>query len=77
LDSIGDPLRCSLRLFVLPNPDHDPTRVLKSLIRVCVSALVSRDLLGPVPPVHRMATTAVLGAAVPKAPVIRGCFGSF
>ena len=56
-------------VFVLPDSDNRPPCVSETSIRVRIAATVALDLLGPVPRVHVMLTTAMVRASVPEAPV--------
>ncbi len=68
-DESDDPVGRHLRILVLPDPDRVPSCGDEPLVGVAIPVFVSCDLVPPVPAVGAVLAPAVLGAAVPKAPV--------
>ncbi len=68
-DESYDPVGRHLRTLVLPDPDRFAPCSRQPLVGVAITVLVGGDLAWPVPAVGTVLPTAVLGAAVPDAPV--------
>jgi hypothetical protein len=70
----GFNLRCGFsRVLVLPDPYNDPTESLQAHTRVFVAFPISLDLRRPVVAVYPVASTTVLGAAMPEAAIDEHC----
>ena len=68
-DRHGHGYRYSLRIFVLPNSDRQPTRSPQPLIGVTIPRSVPLDFRRPIFGVGRGSTGPVVWTSVPKAPV--------